>query len=147
MIMGMLNEVRRSLYGPEGCRGLMTEGSAADGPDADGRVVNVAPIHSPRNGPPGPHPLVGKPENEPKADKHGGNKAEGRNGEDGQPLLTHDAARWRTRPNDRSRVHPTTGSSSTSLSLAITFGRAQFARAVSAPRRDRATEQIGRVPR
>ena len=77
-IMGPVNEVRRCLYGPEGCRGLTTEGSAADGPDADGRVVNVAPIHSPRNGPPAHIPLVGEPEDEPKADKHGGNKAEGR---------------------------------------------------------------------
>ena len=53
MIMRRLSELRRSLYGPEGCRGLTTEGSGADGPDVAGGVVRVAPIDfeaaSPRN--------------------------------------------------------------------------------------------------
>jgi hypothetical protein len=32
MIMGTISQLHRSLYGPEGCRGLTTEGSGADGP-------------------------------------------------------------------------------------------------------------------
>jgi len=54
MIMSRLSELRRSSYGPEDCRGLVTEGSGADGPDVAGGVVRVAPIDfeaaSPRNG-------------------------------------------------------------------------------------------------
>jgi hypothetical protein len=53
MIKTMIFEVSSSSYGPEGCRGLMTEGSGADGPDVAGGVVRVAPIDfeaaSPRN--------------------------------------------------------------------------------------------------
>jgi hypothetical protein len=49
------SQICRSLGGPEGCKGLTTEGSAADGPDLAGGVVTVAPISfrapSLRNGP------------------------------------------------------------------------------------------------
>jgi hypothetical protein len=58
------------------------------------RVLSrVVPFISPRNGPLAHIPLVGEPEDEPKADWYGGDKAEGRNGEDGQPFLAHDAER------------------------------------------------------
>ena len=54
MIKTMISEVFSSSYAPEGCRGLVTEGSGADGPDVAGGVVRVAPIDfeaaSPRNG-------------------------------------------------------------------------------------------------
>ena len=70
------------------CRSL----GAANGPDVAGRLVSVAPIHS-KNGLLAHIPLVGEPEDEPKADQNGGDKAEGRNGEDGQPLLAHAAER------------------------------------------------------
>jgi hypothetical protein len=36
MIRTMICEVVSSSYGPEGCRGLVTEGSGADGPDVAG---------------------------------------------------------------------------------------------------------------
>jgi hypothetical protein len=53
MIKTTISEVFSSSYGPEDCRGLMTEGSGADGPDVAGGVVRVAPIDfeaaSPRN--------------------------------------------------------------------------------------------------
>jgi hypothetical protein len=44
MIKTMICEVFSSSYGPEGCRGLVTEGSGADGPDVAGGVVRVAPF-------------------------------------------------------------------------------------------------------
>ena len=49
--------------------------------------------HSFQNGRLAHIPLVGEPEDEPKADQNGGDIAERRNGEDGQPLLVHDAER------------------------------------------------------
>ena len=46
----------------------------------------------------GPHPLVGEAEDEPKPGENGSDKAKGRNGEEGQPLIAHDAEGERTRP-------------------------------------------------
>jgi hypothetical protein len=77
MIMGTISELRRSLYGPEGSKGLTTEGSGVDGPDAAGGVVTVAPIYLPRNGPLAHIPLVKEPANEPKGDQHDADEAEG----------------------------------------------------------------------
>jgi hypothetical protein len=67
MIMGRLSELRRSLYGPEGSKGLTTERSGVDGPDVAGGEVTVAPIYLPRNGPLAHIPLVKEAEDEPKA--------------------------------------------------------------------------------
>jgi hypothetical protein len=66
MIIGTISKLRRSLYGPEGCRGLVTEGSGMDGPGVAGGVVTGAPICLPRNGPLAHVPLVEEPANEPK---------------------------------------------------------------------------------
>ena len=68
MIKGTISEPRRSLYGPEGSKGLTTEGSGVDGPDVTGGVVTVAPIYLPRNGPLAHIPLVEEPAYEPKGD-------------------------------------------------------------------------------
>jgi len=61
MIKTTISEVFSSSYGPEGCRGLVTEGSGADGPDVAGSVFIP-------NGPLAHIQLVGEPEDEPKAD-------------------------------------------------------------------------------
>ena len=66
MIIGRLSELCCSLYGPEGSKGLTTERSGVDGPDAAGGVVTVAPIYLARNGPLAHIPLVEEPEDEPK---------------------------------------------------------------------------------
>ena len=68
MIKGTISEPRRSLYGPEGSKGLTTEGSGVAGPDVTGGVVTVAPIYLPRNGPLAHIPLVEEPAYEPKGD-------------------------------------------------------------------------------
>ena len=63
MIMTTNSEVFRSSGGLEGC----TERSGAHGPDVAGRAVSETPIHF-REMDRWPHPLVGEPEDEPKAD-------------------------------------------------------------------------------
>ena len=68
MIMGTLSTLRRSLYGPEGSKGLTTERSGLDGPDVAGGEVTVAPIYLPRNEPLAHLPLVKEPEDEPEGD-------------------------------------------------------------------------------
>jgi hypothetical protein len=94
MIMGLISRLRRSWYGPEGCRGLTTVRAGVDGgPDVAGGVVTVAPIYLPRNGPLAHIPLVEESAYEPKGDKHDADKSESRNGENGWLLLPHAAAR------------------------------------------------------
>ena len=92
MIMGTISELCRSLYGPEGGRGLTTEGSEANGPDAAGRVVTVAPIHFLRNGPPGPQPASRGARGRAKS-RLARDNGEGQTGEDGQRLLAHGSER------------------------------------------------------